>query len=334
METLGSNAQAARGKIVDVPWDQIIPPLAGFAKTLEGKPGPIVLAGIPRGGAIIAGLLRAMLPKARLTVAHIVGNVGKVQVGEDVPPENVFIIDDVIDSGATIDAFTNTRYQILALISKNDAASSRANVHALHTAMPDAWLQFPWEHALDADPAFYIGRALQTCGFDTTEAMKDTPQRIAKLWNEYSPIVDDEIIGQVLGKQFDADTADVVIAKNVEFSSLCSHHMLPFEGRATIAYVPRAEGERYKVIGVSKLARIVKLLAFNATMQETLTCKIADALCAHLSPDVFVTLEATHTCMTCRGVEAAGSSIITSAIRGLFVEHQPVRAEVLALCRN
>ena len=123
---------------------------------------------------------------------------------------------------------------------------------------------------------------------------------------------------------------EMVLARDIPFRSLCAHHLLPFVGVAHVAYLP---GDR--ILGLSKLARVVELFAGGLQVQERLTVQVADWLTDHLSPrGVGVVLEAEHMCMTLRGVQATGARTVTSALRGLVKDDARTRAEFLALARR
>ena len=120
---------------------------------------------------------------------------------------------------------------------------------------------------------------------------------------------------------------EVVLLRDIQFHSLCEHHLLPFTGRAHVAYLPDG-----KVVGLSKLARLVEGYARRPQVQERLTTQIADALMEELSPlGAVCVIEAVHTCMTIRGAKKHGSTMVTSALRGIFKEDAASRAEILAL---
>src|ERR1700691_5831839 len=120
---------------------------------------------------------------------------------------------------------------------------------------------------------------------------------------------------------------EIVLLRDIEFQSLCEHHLLPFTGRAHVAYLPDG-----KVVGLSKLARLVEGYARRPQVQERLTTQIADALMDELSPiGAACVIEATHTCMTIRGARKTGSTMVTSALRGIFKETPASRSEVLSL---
>jgi GTP cyclohydrolase I len=129
---------------------------------------------------------------------------------------------------------------------------------------------------------------------------------------------------------FESDTDEMVLVKDVEFYSLCEHHMLPFFGRAHVAYLPD-----HQIIGLSKIARIVDLFSRRLQVQERLTTQIAGAVDEVLAPlGVGVVVEGAHFCMMMRGVQKQGSSMVTSAMRGLFKRDQRTRMEFLDLIRD
>ena len=126
---------------------------------------------------------------------------------------------------------------------------------------------------------------------------------------------------------FTEECDEVVLLRDIEFHSLCEHHLLPFTGVAHVAYLPNG-----KVVGLSKLARLVDGFARRPQVQERLTGQIADALMQELNPiGAACVLEATHTCMTLRGVKKHGSTMVTSALRGIFKDNASSRAELLSL---
>ena len=161
------------------------------------------------------------------------------------------------------------------------------------------------------------------------EGLAETPRRIAEMYAElFSGLYQDPL--EVLAKGFQEDHKEMVILKNIPFYSLCEHHFLPFHGQAHVGYVP--EG---RIVGVSKIARVVDILARRPQMQERLTSQIADALMQGLQPDgVAVVIEAEHLCMTMRGVQKPGTVLVTSAIRGGFRRRAVTRSEFLALVQG
>ena len=160
------------------------------------------------------------------------------------------------------------------------------------------------------------------------EGLKGTPDRVARACEElFSGMHEDP--GAHLRKQFQEDhNEDMVIVRDIPFSSMCEHHILPFVGKAHVAYIPRAG----RITGLSKIARCVAGYAHRLQLQERLTCEVADALMRELDArGVLVVIEAEHTCMTIRGIRAAGAMTTTSAVRGAFRDDQRTRMEALSL---
>ena len=161
------------------------------------------------------------------------------------------------------------------------------------------------------------------------EGLQETPRRIAKLYAEmFSGLAEDP--RDVLSRTFEESHKEMVILKNIPFYSLCEHHFLPFHGQAHVGYVP--EG---RIVGVSKLARAVDILARRPQMQERLTGQVADAIMEGLQPDgVAVVIEAEHLCLTMRGAQKPGTVMVTSAIRGGFRRRGVTRSEFLSLVQG
>jgi GTP cyclohydrolase I len=161
------------------------------------------------------------------------------------------------------------------------------------------------------------------------EGLEETPRRIAKLYSEmFSGLSEDP--REALSRTFEESHKEMVILKDIPFYSLCEHHFLPFHGRAHVGYVP--EG---RIVGVSKLARTVDILARRPQMQERLTGQIADAIMDGLRPDgVAVVIEAEHLCLTMRGAQKPGAVMVTSAIRGGFRRRGVTRSEFLSLVQG
>ena len=156
----------------------------------------------------------------------------------------------------------------------------------------------------------------------------ETPDRVARAAQEVLGGYDEDP-SLHLRKQFhESDNEEMVIVRDIPFSSLCEHHILPFTGKAHVAYIPRAG----RITGLSKIARCVNGYARRLQLQERLTAQIADAMMAELRPrGVLVVLEAEHMCMTMRGVRAAGALTMTSAVRGTFRSDIRTREEALRL---
>ena len=161
------------------------------------------------------------------------------------------------------------------------------------------------------------------------EGLRDTPPRIARMYEEILAGGKADP-GRHLEVTFDESHNELVVLKEIPFYSLCEHHLLPFMGKAHVAYLPNG-----KIVGLSKLARVVEDFARRLQVQERFTSQIADLLMERIKPrGVAVLIEATHTCMTMRGVQKPGTVLVTSAIRGGFRRRAVTRAEFLALVQS
>lgn len=255
-----------------------------YNRLRDVPPGRIF--GIPRGGAIVAGLTGRAV---------------------DDPEDADVIVDDIVDSGAT-----RERWRALfpgkplwALIDKQ--------------TMPEftgRWVRLPWEGTdLTADLSDTVVRQLEMVGEDPQrEGLLDTPRRVLKALKEQTVGYTGDP-ASVLGTQFDAEGYDqIVLLRGIRFSSLCEHHLLPFTGTATVGYLP---GPR--VVGLSKLARLVELYARRLQLQERLTQQVAVALMEHVAAQgAGVVLRAHHACMGCRGVGQPDAVMVTSTMLGTF----------------
>jgi GTP cyclohydrolase I len=249
--------------------------------------------GIPRGGSIVAGLARQ----------H-----GAIVV--DTPQEADVAVDDIIDSGAT-QALIKQTYQL--------------ETYSLINKVKDGineWVHFPWEESPEQDIEMSIARILQYIGEDCLrDGLIETPKRVVASWKQlfggYGANPED------IMKWFIDDTDEMIISKNIQFFSTCEHHMLPFFGKASVAYIP--EG---RVLGLSKLSRIVDVYSRRLQTQEHLTRQIGEVLQAQVE-SVGVHIEAEHLCMKSRGVNQQESTMITNYLTGAFRENTDARNEFL-----
>ena len=250
--------------------------------------------GIPRGGAILAGMLH-------MNGANAV----------DHPSLARFILDDIVDSGSTRDKIMDAHPQCLF----------RTLVDKPEEGLMGTWVKFPWEHDKETDLEDHVRRIIQAIGDDPSrEGLLDTPRRLVQSWSEIFSGYDenpDEIL-----KWFPSTADEMIIERNIRFWSTCEHHMLPFWGTVDIAYIPGGQ-----VIGISKLARITNAMARKLQIQENLTQEIGKALEKNGVRGVAVSIEAQHACMLARGVRQEGSSLITSYVSGLFQDSPIIRQE-------
>ena len=161
------------------------------------------------------------------------------------------------------------------------------------------------------------------------EGLRQTPSRVARMYEEmFQGLIVDPARHLEVGftEQYD----EMVVLRDIPFYSMCEHHLLPFMGKAHVAYLPKG-----KVVGLSKIARVVEAFALRPQLQERLTCQIADLLMEKLDArGAAVIVEATHTCMTIRGVKKPGSVMVTSAMRGTFKSNPATRTEAVTLLLN
>ncbi len=175
--------------------------------------------------------------------------------------------------------------------------------------------------------AHAVGEILAAVGENSErEGLRDTPRRVARMYAElFSGLHDDP--ARHLKAFFTERYDEMVVLRDIPFHSICEHHLMPFTGLAHIAYMPDG-----RVVGISKLARVVETFSHRPQVQERLTTQIAELLMKHLEPKgVAVVLEAQHTCMTIRGARKPGSMMITSALRGIFKTNLATRTEVMSL---
>jgi GTP cyclohydrolase I len=239
----------------------------------------------------------------------------------DTPEEADVIVDDLIDSGATMDRFVGLypKKTFFALIDK------RTWEHG------EEWVVWPWEQTAEKGIEDHIQRLIQFAGDDPTrEGLHETPARVAKAWQFWCSGYERDPMEILKTFQDGAEGCDeMVVVKDIPFYTHCEHHLTPFFGTATIGYLPDG-----KVVGLSKLSRVLDVFARRLQVQERLTTQVADAIVKGLDPKgVGVVLKARHLCMESRGVCQQGHHTVTSALRGVFKEESSARAEFLALAR-
>ncbi|RLC94773.1 MAG: GTP cyclohydrolase I FolE [Chloroflexi bacterium] len=163
------------------------------------------------------------------------------------------------------------------------------------------------------------------------EGLVDTPQRIAEMYAELFSGMDKDPKAE-LAVEFEEGHREMVIIKDIPFYSMCEHHLLPFYGVVHVGYIPNMRG---RVVGASKIARVVEIIAHRPQLQERMTTQIAEAIVEALQPEgVAVVIKAEHLCMTMRGIKKPGSNIVTSANRGNFRSRAATRAEFVALVQG
>jgi GTP cyclohydrolase I len=278
-------------------------------------PGKPLLAQYDRSIKIYA------VPRGGIPVALALAGTGPFVLVDDIGSADI-VVDDLIDSGATRKRYRN--YPFYTLIDKRQEGPYR-----------DTWVEFPWEQGSDGGIEDNIVRLLQYVGEDPTrEGLLETPGRVAKAWQHWCGGY--ELDPADVLKVFEdgaADYDEMVVVKDLPFYSKCEHHLADIFGTATIAYIPNDKNPR--IVGLSKLDRLLDVFARRLQVQERLTAQVANALMEHLQPKgAGVVIKARHMCMESRGVRKQGHHTITSALRGVFREQASTRAEFLALANN
>ena len=216
-----------------------------------------------------------------------------------------------------------TKFELEAVVKNGTAGNGNGTAHAALTADAGLILQ-------DASVQAIYAELLKRIGEDPTrDGLQETPKRMEKSMAFLTQGYQQSVASVLHGALFDVDYDEMMIVRDIEFYSLCEHHLLPFFGKAHIAYVPQG-----KVVGLSKLPRIVDVFARRLQVQERLTQQIAEAIEDAIQPQgVGVVIEAQHLCMMMRGVEKQSSLTVTSSLRGVFKTQLQTRSEFLALVR-
>jgi len=273
--------------------------------------------GIPRGGIPLAVALGVSLDLPLIELK----NFTKYKRSE------ILIVDDLIDSGKTIKAFDG--YPVAVLGIKDHAAKFFPDLQFAACYFPNEWIHFWWEPKAENDIESSVVRLIEYIGDDITrEGLVETPKRVIKSFDRiYGGY---EMDPEKIMKTFSEDDCDeMVVLKDITMHSTCEHHMLPFNGVAHIAYIPNG-----RVIGVSKLARLLEIYSRRLQIQERIGEQVTNALMKYLKPKgAACVIEARHSCMTARGVEQQTSTMVTSSIKGVFKEKQKVRAEFLGFIK-
>lgn len=258
---------------------------------------------VPRGGVPVAYAVRSYLPYIEVV---------------DSPDEADAIIDDLVDSGKTRARYKE-EYPDLPMF----VLLTKRNVE---------WIQFPWDESDGTAGADDIPRRLlQYIGEDPDRGgLVETPKRFLKAWSFWTQGYKQDPADILKVFEDGAESCDeMVLVRDIPVYSQCEHHLAPFFGKAHVAYIPSG-----KIVGLSKLSRLVDVFARRLQVQERLTNQVADALEQHLDPlGVGVVLECQHMCMESRGIQRSGAITTTSAMRGAMRDKPEARAELLRLIR-
>lgn len=275
----------------------------------------------PRDGVKVFGVPRGGVPVAYL-VYPVLNRITRCEIVEQACSANL-IVDDIIDSGATKDYYGKA-YDTLFLALADFVKPK------IERRDSGRWVVFPWEQGKEDTSGDDIAtRLLQYIGEDVTrEGLKETPQRFLKAWKELTSGYGVDPKSVIKSFTDGAERYDeMIVVRDLPFFSICEHHMIPFFGTATIAYIPDK-----RILGLSKFGRLLEIFSRRLQVQERLTVQIADALQEPLGPKgIGVLIKARHLCMESRGYTRQGHETITSALRGKFMEDAKVRAEFMSL---
>lgn len=274
--------------------------------------------GVPRGGVPLA-----------VALSHELGvpldgweEGGSLLCSRRVPhPFELLVVDDVVDSGRTRARF-NYQQPFACLHDKLGTIA-----WAAHHDVPREWIHYWWEPKYEVDVEDAVVRQIEYIGEDPgREGLAETPARVVRAWGELFAGYKQR--PATILKTFEDGACDeMVLLKDIELYSTCEHHLLPFVGKAHIAYIPDG-----RVVGVSKLARLLEVYARRLQIQERLGQQVTTALMEHIKPKgAACIIEAQHLCMQARGIQKQGSVMTTSSLRGVFLEKPEARAELMRL---
>lgn len=301
MATLSTDTQIAKHQ---VNWKDFLILSAKLANSIDWTKYDSIYP-IIRGGICVASELSSF------------SNVPIVwELSQDKRPSTL-IVDDICDSGATLEPFMHDGYDCAVLHYAGHGATP-----TYYAEKSNEWIVYPWEESDEI--AKTVARQIQYIGDNPGRAgVIETPDRVVKSWNElYRGYRDDH--RKILSKQFDVArsnaSSEPVLLENIEFYSTCEHHLLPFFGTISIGYIPNQ-----KVVGISKLARLVDCFSRRLQIQERLCEQIADAIQEELEPfGVYVKAKARHLCMIARGVSKQNAEMTSVAVRGEYEAIQKI----------
>lgn len=262
------------------------------------------------------------IPNGGIPAAYLLATRCEIQI-VDKPEEADFFFDDIIDSGDTMRQWSE-KYPgkpFYAIIDRTDHECK----------YKDGWIVFPWEGTPEGGIESNITRILSYIGDDPSRGgLQETPRRVAKALNHWFKGYNEDPKDVLKVFEDGAENCDeMVVVKDIPFYSKCEHHMADIFGTASIAYIPNG-----KIVGLSKLSRVLDVFARRLQVQERLTNQVADALMDHLAPKgVGVVIKARHMCMESRGICQQGHHTITSALRGVMKDQADTRAEFISLVK-
>lgn len=269
--------------------------------------------GIPTGGTRLAELIKHLKSDTTLV---------------DKPEEASLIVDDLVDSGKTFREWRG-RFpgkEMYFAYAKFGMQNCTHVTVGEYTHKPKQWLTFPWDNGTGAEDI--VIRLLQFIGESPDrEGLKDTPKRFLKAWKHYTSGYDKDPASVLTAFEDGGENySQMITLKDSPFYSMCEHHLAPFFGTITIAYIPNG-----KIVGLSKLIRLTDIYCRRLQVQERLTTQIAESIMKYVNPQgAGVIVKARHLCMESRGIEKTNSETVTSALLGNFRTDDIVRTEFLS----
>lgn len=270
--------------------------------------------GVPRGGISIATFIGAAL-----SIPIILEFKGH---------PNTLIVDDIVDSGKTRKKYPSNCFACLDYKDRGDIELEKSILY-VDKYIDSPWIKYPWEKN-ETEGEDTITRIIELVGENPLrEGLKGTPSRVIKSYNElfkgYTQNPKDVF------KTFKEDYSinELVLLRDIEMHSICEHHLLPFIGKAHIAYIPKG-----RIIGVSKLARLLEIYSRRMQIQERIGEQVTTAIMENLNPlGAACIIQASHLCMRMRGINKQNSTMITSSLKGVFLEKFEVREELLKIIK-
>lgn len=272
---------------------------------------------VPQGGIALGMELSKLLDIPILGVRDL----------KDVKGRDILIIDDLIDSGKTRSKFPDNDFACIHIKSHAEFKMT-GDTYAIHERVVD-WIVYWWEGNEDKSIEDAVIRQLEYIGENPNrEGLIETPKRVVKSWGElfsgYGQKPED-----IMKTFMEGACDELVLLKDVEMYSVCEHHLLPFFGKCHVAYIPDK-----KVIGISKLARLVNMYSRRTQIQERIGEQVTTALMKYLKPKAAACIiEAQHLCMLMRGVQKQNSVMITSSLKGVFLTDNKAREELMRLIK-
>jgi len=302
-------------KLIPVKWETIIAECNRLA-TRHDRVNYYGVHGIPTGANSIVGVIGQILELPIIEQLDLT----------DYNKQAILVVDDLVDSGGTLNRYMDSGYiNVDALFRKPHSPKNLAP----QAKEINGWIEFPWERDRSESPAEdSIVRILEAIGENPDrDGLKETPKRVVRSWLELFSGYRKDPLSVIKTFEGPEKYDEIIYLRDIEMYSTCEHHMLPFYGKAHIAYIPNG-----KVIGVSKLARLLEIFSRRLQIQERICSQVTGILMDELNAlGAACIIEAKHLCIACRGIGKQNSVMGTSSIQGVFRDKAEARAELMTL---